>query len=362
VRVHKVGLYQGEKNFPQISLISADLFCANQRNLRETLLKGQTLINAIFPSIKLKTQLELFFCIFVPKSDKAMMKRFFKLNFLLIILAGSLFLQGYSQNQIPEDFCISSEELKLYNLVNKYRKENKLPEIPLSENLCYVAKLHVSDLNYNHPDTAHCNLHSWSDQGHWVECCYGRDKFNNSCMTSKPKELTKYPGKGYEIAFWESVDAIPEIVFDLWQSSSASNDLMLNQDIWKDKKWNAFGVGMLKGYAVVWFGVESDEKQGVKVCSTGKMAGRLIDKAKALDKANTAKGPRYYLVVASFNDEVLANSEVTKYKTRGFRSPSVLKSGGNFRVSLGNYPSQQEALKAKSSLGDKYKDAWILKQ
>jgi len=290
------------------------------------------------------------------------MKKYSKLKILLFIFLSSLFLQGYSQNQIPEDFCISTEELKLYNLINKYRKKNKLPEIPLSENLCYVAKLHVSDLNYNHPDTAQCNPHSWSDQGHWVECCYGRDKFNSSCMTAKPKELTPYSGKGYEIAFWESVDAIPEIVLDLWRSSAASNDLILNRDIWKDKKWKAFGVGMLKGYAVVWFGAEEDEKQGVKVCTTGKMAGRLIDKAKALDKLNADKGPRYYLVVSSFNDEATAQSEVAKYKSRGFRSPSVIKSGDNFRVSLGNYPSQEEAVKAKSSLGEKYKDAWILKQ
>ncbi|MCF8366201.1 MAG: SPOR domain-containing protein [Bacteroidales bacterium] len=290
------------------------------------------------------------------------MKRLFKLKFILLILGGSLFWQGYAQNQIPEDFCISSDELKLYNLINNYRKANQLPEIPLSENLCYVAKLHVSDLNYNQPDTGQCNLHSWSDQGHWVECCYGRDKFNNTCMTSKPKELTAYQGKGYEIAFWESVNAIPEIVLDLWKSSSASNDLILNRDIWQDKSWNAFGVGILKGYAVVWFGVENDSKQGVKVCTTGKMAGRLIDKAKALDEAGKAAGPRYYLVISSFSDEQAAKAEVAKYKTRGFRNPSVVKSGGNFRVSIGNYPSQDEALKAKESLGEKYKDAWIMKQ
>lgn len=290
------------------------------------------------------------------------MKSYFNLKFILLFLGGILFLQGHSQNQIPEDFCISGDELKLYNLINKYRKENKLPEIPLSEKLCYVAKLHVSDLNYNRPDTGQCNLHSWSDQGHWVECCYGRDKFNNSCMTSKPKELTTYPGKAYEIAFWESVDAIPEIVLDLWKSSSASDDLMLNRDIWKDKLWNAFGVGILKGYAVVWFGVEKDDKDGVKVCTTGKMAGRLIDKAKAMDDASKASGVRYYLVIASFTDEKTAQSEVAKYKARGFRSPSVVKSGENYRVSLGNYPSQDEALKAKEGLGDKYKDAWILKQ
>lgn len=279
-----------------------------------------------------------------------------------VFLLGVFFLPGFSQDQIPDDFCISSEELKLYNLVNKYRQEHKLPEISLSKNLCYVAKLHVSDLQFNHPDTAQCNLHSWSDQGHWNECCYGRTKFNNTCMTSKPLELTTYPGSGFEIAFWESVDAMPEVVLDLWKSSSASNDLILNRDIWKGKTWKAFGVGMLEGYAVVWFGDEADNDEGVKVCNTGKMAGRLIDKVKVKANEKSVTGTRYYLIIASFKDEAGANQEMKKYKSRGFRNPSVVKSGDNFRVSLGNYPTQDEALKAKNTLGEKYQDAWILKQ
>ncbi len=268
--------------------------------------------------------------------------------------------QTRAQHIIPDDFCITSEELKLYNLVNKYRQENKLPEIPLSRNLCYVAKLHVNDLHYNRPDTAHCNLHSWSDQGDWTECCYGRDIFNNTCMTSKPKELTSYPGEGYEIAFWESVDAIPEIVLDLWTSSEASRDLILNRSQWKDKTWKAFGVGILKGYAVVWFGAEPDGSNGVRICNTDQVAGKLIDKIQLAEKPD--KSPKYYLIIASFKDNQSAQAEVNKYKSRGFRTPSVVQSGENFRVSLGTYNTQEEAVSAKKSLGEKYQQAWILKQ
>lgn len=285
-----------------------------------------------------------------------------KIVTLLLLLFAGFSNPLISQDQIPDDFCISGDELKLYNLINKYRQQNGLDEVALSKNLCYVAKLHVSDLNYNRPDTANCNLHSWSDQGHWAECCYGPTKFNNTCMTSKPQELTSYPGPGYEIAFWESVDALPEIVLDLWKSASASNDLILNRDIWKDKSWKAFGVGMLKGYAVVWFGAEPDEEQGVKVCSTGKMAGRLIDRVTPGNSDSNSEGVRYYLIISSFEDEATAKSEVKRYKSRGFRSPSVVPSGDNFRVSLGNYATQQEAINAKKSLSEKYEKAWILKQ
>ncbi len=265
-----------------------------------------------------------------------------------------------AQHVIPEDFCITTAELKLYNLVNKYRQENKLPEIPLSKNLCYVAKLHVNDLNYNRPDTAGCNLHSWSDQGDWTECCYGRDVVNHTCMISKPKELTTYPGNGYEIAFWESVDAIPGIVLDLWKSSEASNELILNRGQWKDKSWKAFGVGMLKGYAVVWFGAEPDGNEGVKICNTDQVAGKLLDKIKVTEKAKN--GPQYFLIIASFKDRKSAQVEVNKYKARGFRTPSVVQSGENYRVSLGTYSTHEEAVAAKKSLDEKYQKAWILKQ
>lgn len=287
------------------------------------------------------------------------MSRNFKL--LIVFLMVIAFQPLFAQHQIPDDFCIGSNELKLYNLINKYRKEHKLPEIALSKNLCYVAKLHVSDLQYNRPDTAGCNLHSWSAEGDWAECCYGRDKFNNTCMTSKPKELTSYPGNGYEIAFWESVDAIPEVVLDLWLSSSASNDLILNKNIWKDKAWKAFGVGILKGYAVVWFGADADAEEGVKICNTGETAGRLIDKVKTQENITNANTQKYYLIIASYSDEKTAQAEVSKYKAKGFRNPSVVRSGDNFRVSLGNYPSQEEALAAKRKLGEKYKTAWVLK-
>ena len=286
---------------------------------------------------------------------------FFTLALLVVLL---VFPGGVkAQHEISDDFCINQEELNLYNLVNSYRKQNGLADISLSKNLCYVAKLHVNDLQYNRPDTANCNLHSWSDQGDWLECCYGPDIFNNSCMTSKPKELTAYPGKAYEIAFWESVDASPAIVLDLWKSSSASNEMILNKGIWKDTPWKACGVGVLKGYAVLWFGPEADADEGVKICNTDEIAGKLQKKVlEGTDEASTSSGVKYYLVISSWKDMASAKAEVKRFKAKGFRNPSVLQSGDNFRVSLGNYPTKEKATAAKASLNEKYKDAWILKQ
>jgi hypothetical protein len=291
------------------------------------------------------------------------MKDIFRfLSLTLIILLLIFQGQANAQHEIPEDFCINTAELSLYNLVNSYRKQNGLAEVPLSQNLCYVAKLHVNDLQYNRPDTANCNLHSWSSNGNWLECCYGNDKFNNSCMTSKPKELTSYPGKAYEIAFWESVDAMPAIVLDLWKTSSASNEMILNKSIWKDTHWKACGVGVLKGYAVLWLGPDEDADEGVKICNTEEIAGKLQKKVLNANIESNSSGIKYYLVISSWKDLASAKAEVKKYKTKGFRHPSVVQSGENFRVALGNYPTKEKAVAAKSSLKEKYKDAWILKQ
>jgi hypothetical protein len=280
----------------------------------------------------------------------------------LAVLLSLIFLlpSAKTQEMIPDDFCINDKELLLYNLINNFRKEHGLAAIPLSKSLSYVARLHVNDLHHNRPDTANCNLHSWSDKGVWAECCYGRDQFNNTCMTSKPRELTSYNGKGYEIAFWENLDAIPEIVLDLWVNSAASREMIINADIWLDKPWKALGIGMHKGYAVAWFGDEDDQEKGVKICDSVQASKQLLERV--LPVRETPENVRYYLIIGSFKERSLAEKEVTQLRTRGFRSPSVVVSGENYRVSLGTYDTREEALKAKGTLSERYQKAWLLKQ
>lgn len=287
------------------------------------------------------------------------MKPYWKI--VLLLLFGLLLIQpqGKSQVVIPENFCISETELKLFNLINNYRREKNLAAIPMSKNLCFVARLHVNDLFHNRPDTANCNLHSWSSKGAWTECCYGRDPANSSCMTSKPIELTTYAGKGYEIAFWESLDAIPEIVLDLWINSDASNDLILNSNTWKDKPWKALGIGIQGGYAVAWFGDLEDDEKGVKICDSAQPSHQLLERVIPVRETTEST---YYLIFSSFKDRGQAEKEVQALRGRGFRNPSVVPSGDNFRVALGDYPSREQALEAKKKLGARYEKAWVLKQ
>lgn len=151
------------------------------------------------------------------------------------------------------------DALELIDLLNAYRAENGLGSIPASSSLCRVGDLHVQDLVAEAPHTvANCNLHSWSDAGPWSGCCYTPDHAAAQCMWDKPRELTDYPGNGYENAAGGGSSLGPAEALDLWKGSSGHNAVMLNEGTWANLTWNAVGVGIADGYAVLWFGEEPD--------------------------------------------------------------------------------------------------------
>jgi uncharacterized protein YkwD len=156
--------------------------------------------------------------------------------------------------------CLSSEEKKLYDIIMEYRKENKLEPIPLSENLSYVAQTHAHDLmeNYKFDVSNVCNPHSWSAKGKWSACCYTSDHKQSACMWAKPKELTGYPGNGYEILYYSTAGATAQEGLDGWKVSPAHNPLIINSGIWANAKWKAIGIGIYGTYGMVWFGDEPD--------------------------------------------------------------------------------------------------------
>jgi len=145
---------------------------------------------------------------------------------------------------------LNSEEKKLHQLINQYRIQNGLPPIPNSPSLNLVANRHVRDLEENIGSLTH----SWSD------CPFD---YNNkaTCMWKAPQRLgTPYQGYGYENAFGGSggyrVDATSAL--QGWQNSSAHNAVILNQGMWNNLQWKALGIGIYKGYAVLWFGEQPD--------------------------------------------------------------------------------------------------------
>lgn len=154
---------------------------------------------------------------------------------------------------------VGSEEKKLYHLINEYRSKNGLSRIPLSPSLTHVAQKHVKDLSQSQPKGI-CNMHSWSHSGQWSACCYTSDHAQAKCMWNKPRELTAYPGNGYENAFGgrDGYKANAVSTLNGWKKSKGHNALILNQGIWKDFHWQAMGVGIYDGYAALWVGEETD--------------------------------------------------------------------------------------------------------
>jgi uncharacterized protein YkwD len=167
--------------------------------------------------------------------------------------------------------CVSEEEYRLYTMVNDYRRDRGLEEIPLSPSLCRVAGAHVWDLQTNNPERGRCNLHSWSDQGPWSSCCYTNDHRRAACIWSKPAEVSAYEGYGYEVAFYSSLaaDQHPDMAgaaLQGWKKSPGHNRMIINKYSWKRIKWKAMGVGIYGNYAVVWFGDKPDTEKLIRWC------------------------------------------------------------------------------------------------
>jgi len=175
--------------------------------------------------------------------------------------------------QISQEVCLNAFEKQLYYEINAYRAKRNLPAIKLSHSLTMVAQIHCRDLAENRPHASgNCNLHSWSRKGPWTPCCYTPDHRRASCMWDKPRELTKYQGDGYEIAYFTTVvypDAqsfAKDAVFN-WSKSKGHNDVIINRGTWRNVTWKAMGVGYYGGYATVWFGkLDDPDSTKVKLC------------------------------------------------------------------------------------------------
>ncbi|TXI86741.1 MAG: CAP domain-containing protein [Crocinitomicaceae bacterium] len=165
-------------------------------------------------------------------------------------------------NQQENNSILTDEEYKLYTLVMEYRKQFGLPSIPISRSLSTVAHLHVQDLSNYFVEGTNCNMHSWSSNGNWTECCYTSDHAFASCMWNKPRELTSYTGNGFEISHGGrgGYVATAESAFNSWKGSFNHNQVMINAGIWGDQQWKSIGIGIHKGYAVIWFGNEVDNQ------------------------------------------------------------------------------------------------------
>lgn len=278
-----------------------------------------------------------------------------------ISLAFLLFFTGIqlsvAQKQLPASFCISPQEKALFDKINQLRKVYSKKPLKLSASLSYVANVHVEDLLTNKPDTSVCNLSSWSNKGSWTPCCYNPYVLNQDCMWDKPKELTKYPYRGYEIAGYFEEEFTVDSVMDLWSKEKEVIDMLMSDGEFSSKDWVCMGVGMNSNYVSVWFGQRADGAGAPNVCSNN-----LPAELAPVVVADTLRRAGYYLIIASFNNIDDAREAVKKYRKEGFENAGTLKNGEATRVYLEHFDNMKEAMQAKQKLPSAFHDTWIFKE
>ena len=292
------------------------------------------------------------------------MKILQRIAVLPLILILLLNLSAIAQKGVPGDFCLSDDEFRLYELINAHRVLNGDKEIPLSASLSYVARTHVIDLYTNHPDTSICNLNSWSDKGEWTACCHNKYVPQEDCVRNKPKELTNYSGKGYELTYAEVFNVHPDTVFRFWKKIDEANEFLLNEGQWEDKNWRAVGVGIYKSYAVIWMGERSDPSASPELCYAVEKAEAHESRAAAIAgkvAVITSITGRFYVVVASFQSVADAQNEAKKHANIAGTSIKILKNNqGQYRVSINDYPNLDAAKQGKEEYKGDFSGAWIL--
>lgn len=324
---------------------------------------------------------------------------------------------------VPESYCISGMEFKLYTMINSYRQRYDLPPIPLSKSLCFVASEHVKDLFFHHPDQGPCNSHSWSDKGNWKPFCYPRDENKKNSVWDKPRELTPYKGKGFEIVYWENDAAVIDSIITLWKSMDYFNSFLMNTGKWQGMKWNAIGIGIHENYACAWFGELpdpegvpficgqepqkpvlqpkektaqevkkepgkeiQDKKDVTKIQSSvpiDKKSSVLIDKKSSVpvdkkslvpvDKSKTTEPKvshenptpgkeHYYIIVKGVAPEKDLQLFLKDIRSKGYADSRLIEKNGKQRVSIMEFEDKTLADRALIQVKKIWADAWILKQ
>ena len=266
----------------------------------------------------------------------------------------------------------------MYELINQYRAEFNLPPIPLSRSLSYVAHTHVKDLIQNKPDQPPCNFHSWSNRGNWKPFCYPGDEKKGNSVWDKPKELTGYKGKAFEIIYWENNPVTIDSIIPFWSSIDYFNSFLLNTGKWQDKKWMAIGIGIYENYAAAWFGEVADveekeivvekpvepavvEKETIAPTPKPEVPAPTPPASEVAKDEMPGKTGMYYIIVSSQQPRAKSNQLAEQLKKKGYPDAKVLAKDNKVRVSVMELSDKAKADSALRVLKPLFKGAWILK-
>lgn len=314
--------------------------------------------------------------------------------FLLIVWAFPALSNTCAVTASADDSIVkgaSQDESILFNMINDMRRQAKLQPIPFSPDLSKVAHVHIDDLIESKPQDHGCSLHSWSVSAKWSTCCNTKDPAGIQCMKSKPREITGYPGNGYELIYWGEDAATPADAADLWKQVDASSDMILCRNKWKNFQWKALGIAIKDGYAILWLGDKTDKhseavvssvnptvtpagsktkpKTGpseteVKVIKTEKVAKPAEVVSKEESKGPVASNPevKYYLIVGSVKTAAAAKPELKRIKSKGYPEAYILEGESVYRIALESFNTNKQASKRLFELKKDFPDIWILKK
>ncbi len=197
---------------------------------------------------------------------------------LILICVQCFFAQNNCSGKalFTEQKCVGDEvsqtEKELFRIINEYRAQHKLPPVALSESLSFVANRHILDLTMN----VKYLTHGWSN------CPYDiKNEKTWDCVFESPKRLkTNYTGQGFENLYRNlNGTATPVLALEAWKKSPMHNNLILNLDVWKDTKYDAFGVAVSGNYAAIWFGSGGDQQinLGKEIKGLGVSFEKVVD-------------------------------------------------------------------------------------
>jgi hypothetical protein len=181
-------------------------------------------------------------------------------------------------------------------------------------------------------------------------------------MTAKPGEITDYKEPAYEIVYWENKSATASRAFNQWRETSAARSLITNFKAWESYEWNALGVAIYKGFAILWFGEVTDKAGSLRTCDGNKIIEPPVVQSKQKEESRIIdkKTGRFYVIAGSFSSLDEAKSQLNGFLDSGFKKAKVVVKDNKYRISLADYATMEQATKAKNELPTKYKDAWVL--
>ena len=135
---------------------------------------------------------------------------------------------------------------ELANMINRLRQRNNLNTLEVVDSLNYIGSSHSADIHARDRDDG-CSFSSWSyGSREWSGGCITDGDTSSPVMHWKPKELIRYPYKGYEIIHVHKEDfcdyECAYFYFLLHQSP-----MLLNP------RWKRMGVCIFQRVASVWF-------------------------------------------------------------------------------------------------------------